>query len=1472
QRRADWSEEDRSELRSVEDLNDRVEFIIKRTLLAHKDENAAFDSLNRVFAARKPREIRNLLLIPHLAAFSRLAAQSAIGKERSGVSWTPAGQRDRSRIILSGPDGKKAEKLTEKELKIYAQAAVAVINLTGKWIDYLILKDEGLKKIGATFEQLNNNRRDVINTLRVSEYTRQYPKVKKFIEKYADGGAIRAGPADMISSRCSLQTSSRLPDISDLPLALREKFINSKKPGEPGGRLPRTAMIIGVAGLIGSAKTTVAAAIKIIGMEKVALINMDEIGHQVREEEDIKRSIVSFFGDDILGSSGSIDRRKLGRMVFSSEANRLRLNAIMYRGMNQRAVAAIEKALSEDHKLIVIEAAVLSEMRELYARCDEIWLVETKAGIRHERLRRGRGLTESRIRDIERLQMPALSQLARDRRTRVISNDGTVEELFARVEERMKALRLRDGGQLEKYFGMPGFQVEWEKCGLEDKNIIQAIFETGSIRDAAAQLGIADSLIRTRKSRVYKNVYPVIFAAIGERLKEKQNEGKPAEDDILELLRDLRDEDKRVSKSGFYSLLEKKFKGENRELDYSLRSVTNYLDGFLSGCADKGLIKVIKPKKSDMDSVKVERALLKGNNISDIAAEVGQKPGTLNKRIHRTPSLSLALEKGRLTDKKVMEFFITGKGSIEAARLVAARNGFKVKYSTFQSRVYSIIQSGKYPDFISDINRLISENAERKRAVGARSSKNAGVSHSKDEAEKLNAVMSSALGHNASPLTLENLTVIAQILLSQKKQEQKPQWIGLYELCRAAQAAGYGCSLNAAFITLADRLFRDHPEFRPRDQFPAEVFLKKDGGDDERLELNKKYRMYAAKHGFAPITSLRDLSLIYSPISGLIARKIIDNPQEAAQYCGQTEIESESARTASKVLIVSDGSAVLGFGNVGKLAFLPIAESKRSVSIWFSGVYYEIVIVDKNFELWREYSGLRREYARDETARPGLVEEFDHIQARISANIIEEIKVRKGRYGNIAVMLEDIAAPICFRVEDELNALGIPTIHDDQHGSAMGFVAGLLNAVKYLGKDLNRTKIVLMGAGAAGMACARIILKLRSESPGLALTVLDSRGRLTRRRNDLLPVEAAKLNLIEQLDPLGNEIDQPLEKALEGADVLITLAQPGAYHGREEILKAMNNGSAVFTLENPIGTFNARAIRVLQDQGVLSNIKVVAIGNFGMAEFQALNNVYGFAGIFRALADVSHWEKPLDRRILEAIDLKAAFALAGMVSEKERSEGRLLPHLFFDGYGLNTGIIGTVADVVADVLVSEGVTRDVLPEYTAWARAWHEEQARRLDEKSPVKDGGRTKFLIVDAQNDICHPAAVFNNSVTVSGVDRTARAIQRAAARILEVLEEARAYNIPVCFIQSVYRPGQFANVEPKWLNENDPEFVNPETGAPDPGWRIKIYNDMPVSGDAVIRKDAEYAFRHKGEDNGLDEWLGDARFVIVAGFTTDH
>jgi len=340
----------------------------------------------------------------------------------------------------------------------------------------------------------------------------------------------------------------------------------------------------------------------------------------------------------------------------------------------------------------------------------------------------------------------------------------------------------------------------------------------------------------------------------------------------------------------------------------------------------------------------------------------------------------------------------------------------------------------------------------------------------------------------------------------------------------------------------------------------------------------------------APLRDDRDLSISYTPGVAQVSRAIHADPSLAARYTW----------TQRLVAVVSDGTAVLGLGDIGPEAAMPVMEGKSALFKTFGGLDSIPLVLDTT--------------------------DVDEI--------VETLVRLRPSFG--AVNLEDVSAPRCFELERRLiEALDCPVMHDDQHGTAIVLLAALRGACAVAGRDLARLRIVISGAGAAGVACARILLAAGATD----VVVLDSRGVLVPGRAGVTGEKAALAAVTNPRRVTGGTAD-----ALAGADVFVGLS---CARLPEELLAVMAPGGFVFALSNP-------------DPEVHPDVaaRYAAIVATGRSDFpNQINNVLAFPGVFRGALDAGA------RRITEAMKLAAAEAIFSVVAD-DLAPHRIVPSPF----------------------------------------------------------------------------------------------------------------------------------------------------------------------------------------------------------------
>ena len=337
----------------------------------------------------------------------------------------------------------------------------------------------------------------------------------------------------------------------------------------------------------------------------------------------------------------------------------------------------------------------------------------------------------------------------------------------------------------------------------------------------------------------------------------------------------------------------------------------------------------------------------------------------------------------------------------------------------------------------------------------------------------------------------------------------------------------------------------------------------------------------------ARLDTQRSLSIAYTPGVAQVSRAIAANHTQAASYTWANRL----------VAVVSDGSAVLGLGDIGPAASLPVMEGKCALFKACGGLNaIPIVLVTKDPD-----------------------------------EIVETLVRLRPTFG--AVNLEDISAPRCFEIERRvIEAMDCPVMHDDQHGTAIVVLAALMGASKLLGRDMTSLKVAVSGAGAAGVACSNLLLAMGASD----VTVLDSRGILHPLRDDMNSVKA---ELARRSNPRG--LAGGIAEALEGADVFLGLS---AGVVPEELIATMAPNGIVFALSNPDPEIHPQVAA-----------KYAAVVATGRSDFcNQINNVLAFPGVFRGALDAGA------RRITEKMMVAAAEAIFSVVSA-DLAADRIVP-------------------------------------------------------------------------------------------------------------------------------------------------------------------------------------------------------------------
>ena len=355
------------------------------------------------------------------------------------------------------------------------------------------------------------------------------------------------------------------------------------------------------------------------------------------------------------------------------------------------------------------------------------------------------------------------------------------------------------------------------------------------------------------------------------------------------------------------------------------------------------------------------------------------------------------------------------------------------------------------------------------------------------------------------------------------------------------------------------------------------------------LELHNKHKGKICITCKVPLKTKLDLSLAYTPGVAEPCREIVKNKDKLYNYTSKSNL----------VAVITNGTAVLGLGDIGADASLPVMEGKAVLFKTFGGVDSFPIAIDSK--------------------------DPDEI-----VNIIKKISSIFG-----GINLEDIKAPECFEIERRLiEELDIPVMHDDQHGTAVVVLAGLINALKITNKD-KKARIVISGAGAAGIATTKLLLKDGFEN----ILLCDTKGTIYQGRNDLNPAK-------EEIAKVTNKtnIKGQLKDALKGADVFIGLSAPGIV--TKEIVKSMNKDPIIFAMSNPVP-------EIMPDEALKGGAKIIATGRSDFPN--QINNVLAFPGIFKGALKIR-------AKITDEMKLAAAVALAGLV--KKPTPERIIPSPF----------------------------------------------------------------------------------------------------------------------------------------------------------------------------------------------------------------
>ena len=374
---------------------------------------------------------------------------------------------------------------------------------------------------------------------------------------------------------------------------------------------------------------------------------------------------------------------------------------------------------------------------------------------------------------------------------------------------------------------------------------------------------------------------------------------------------------------------------------------------------------------------------------------------------------------------------------------------------------------------------------------------------------------------------------------------------------------------------------------------------------EKALELHEKLQGKLETVSKTPVRTREDLALVYTPGVAEPCKVIAKDPAAAYTY----------TMKANTVAVVSDGSAVLGLGNIGPKAAMPVMEGKAV--------------------LFKEFGGVN--------AVPICLDTQD------TEEIIKAVTWLAPAFGGIN--LEDISAPRCFEIEERLKeTLDIPVFHDDQHGTAIVVLAGIINALKVVGKKKEDCRVVVNGAGSAGVAITRLLITYGFSN----IIMCDKSGILCDGAEGLNWMQEKMVKRTNLAHETGSLAD-----ALKGADIFVGVSAPGIV--TEEMVASMNSDAILFAMANPVP-------EIMPDLAKKAGARVVGTGRSDFPN--QVNNVVAFPGIFRGALE-GH-----AKQITDKMKLAAANAIAALVSDEELNENKIMPAAFDP----------RVADVVADAV------------------------------------------------------------------------------------------------------------------------------------------------------------------------------------------
>ncbi|WP_406543362.1 NADP-dependent malic enzyme [Clostridium ljungdahlii] len=398
---------------------------------------------------------------------------------------------------------------------------------------------------------------------------------------------------------------------------------------------------------------------------------------------------------------------------------------------------------------------------------------------------------------------------------------------------------------------------------------------------------------------------------------------------------------------------------------------------------------------------------------------------------------------------------------------------------------------------------------------------------------------------------------------------------------------------------------------------------------EEALKFHKEHEGKIALKSKVSVKTREDLGLAYTP--GVAEPCLEINRDYNTLY--------DYTSKGNYVAVVTNGSAVLGLGNIGAAAGLPVMEGKSILFKTFAGVDAFPICVD----------------------------------SKDPDKIVETVKLIESTFGGIN--LEDIKAPECFEIEDKLKKVcNIPVFHDDQHGTAVVTLAAMINALKIVNKKFEDLKVIINGAGAAGTAIAKLLVSRGVKN----IIVCDRKGAISKDRENL---SAAKKDLAEVTNP--SMIKGALKDVLKEADVFIGVSAPGVI--TPEMIKTMAKDPLIFAMANP-------KPEIYPDEAKAAGAKVVGTGRLDFPN--QINNVLAFPGIFRGALDVRA------SKINEEMKIAAACAIADIITEKELNEDYVIPDAFDSRIAPKVAYYVAKAAIESGVARRTDITPEMVEEHT----------------------------------------------------------------------------------------------------------------------------------------------------------------------------